>query len=51
MFLGKASTSLGTLVNDSQGAESTYSVWIMAVTNHRSQLLKRKRKQLGWSWF
>ena len=40
-------------VNDSQGMESTYSVWIMAVTNHRSQLLKRKRKrkQLGQSWF
>jgi len=53
MFLGKESTNLGVLVNDSQGAESTYSVWIMTVTNHRSQLLKRKRKrkQLGWSWF
>ena len=40
-------------VNDSQGMESTSSVWIMAVTNHRSQLFerKRKRKQLGWSWF
>ena len=53
MFLGKASTCSGTHVNESQWTESTYSVWIMTVTNHRSQLLKRKRKrkQLGQSWF